>query len=597
MHGNCCDRREFLKAGGAGAAAFMLGGCVDAARRAGRAGLSRKPNVVLMLTDDQGWGDVRSHGNALVDTPNMDNLAASGARFDRFFVSPVCAPTRAGLLTGRYHPRSGVHGVTRGYETMRSDEVTIAEILKAAGYATGCFGKWHNGAHWPYHPNAQGFDEFLGFCAGHWNNYFDTQLDHNGTIVRSKGYINDVFTDAAIDFIRMNRDRPFLCYVPYNTPHSPFQVSDTYFNKYKNRGLDDRLACVYAMCENLDDNIGRILAVLDELKLADDTIVIFMTDNGANTERFDGDMKGRKGSIHEGGSRVPCFIRWPGHIEAQTEVKKITSHIDLLPTLVELTGVEPIETKPLDGASLVPLLGGQDEEWPDRTLFTFWGNRGAVRTEQYRLAVYANRLELYDMKADPSETMNIAAKKPQVVRELKAAYDAWLKDVSAGGFAPIPIPIGYKERPEVVMPGHEAFLEPADRKTISYVGRSGWANDYVTNWTSTDAYPYWEVDVVRGGTYEIEIRYVCASEDVGAKVRVEIGGESLTGEVSEAHDPPIIESPDRWRRGEVYEKVWAVLKLGAVRLDRCRGQLVVRALTKPGRTVMDLKAVGVKRID
>jgi len=530
-------------------------------------------------------------------TPNMDYLAASGARFDRFFVSPVCAPTRASLLTGRYHPRSGVHGVTRGYETMRSDEVTIAEILKAAGYATGCFGKWHNGAHWPYHPNAQGFDEFLGFCAGHWNNYFDTQLDRNGTIVRSKGYINDVFTDAAIDFIRMNRDRPFLCYVPYNTPHSPFQAPDIYFNKYKNRGLDDRLACVYAMCENLDDNIGRILAVLDELKLADDTIVVFITDNGANTERFDGDMKGRKGSIHEGGSRVPCFIRWPGHIEEQTEVKKITSHIDLLPTLVELTGVEPIETKRLDGASLVPLLSGHDEEWPDRTLFTFWGNRGAARTEQYRLAVYAKRLELYDMKADPGETMNIAAKKPQVARELKAAYGAWLKDVNAGGFDPIPIPIGYKERPEVVMPGHEAFLEPAGRKTISYVGRSGWANDYVTNWTSTDAYPWWEVDVVRAGTYEVTLMYVCRAEDVGAEIRAEIGGKSLSGKVTKAHDPPLIPSPDRWRRGEVYEKVWAPLKLGSVKLDKGRTRLVVKALTKPGDTVMDLKAVHVRLID
>lgn len=590
------DRREFVKVVGGGFAALAVGGCVEAARLGGgKAG--RRPNIVLILTDDQGWGDVGSHGNVLVDTPVMDELAGSGVRFDRFYVSPVCAPTRASLLTGRYHLRGGVHGVTRGYETMRSGEVTIAEILKGEGYATGCFGKWHNGAHYPNHPNGQGFEEFVGFCAGHWNNYFDTDVEHNGRVVRKAGYINDVFTDAAVDFIRKNRERPFLCYVPYNTPHSPFQVPDRYFNKYKNRGLDDQLACVYAMCESLDDCMGRILQTLDELKLADDTIVIFITDNGPNTSRFNGDMKGRKGSIHEGGGRVPCFVRWPGRIKAGREVSRIAGHIDLLPTVMDLAGIEEYETKPLDGVSLVPLLEGQDLGWPERKLYTFWGNRGAVRTQQYRLAVYPNRLELYDMVADPNETKNLVKERGEVAKELKEAYDVWLKDVSRDGFDPIAIAVGYEESPLVVLQGHEAFLLPDDLKGISYMGRNGWANDYVTNWTSTDAYPYWEVDVVRGGRYEIELRYVCASEDVGARVRVEIGGESLTGEITKAHDPEIIPSPDRWPRGEVYEKVWGVLKLGSVKLEKGRGRLVVRALTKPGRTVMDLKAVAVRAID
>ena len=176
----------------------------------------RPPNVVLVLTDDQGFGDVRSHGNKLIDTPVHDRIAAEGVRFDRFFVSPVCAPTRASLLTGRYHIRTGVHGVTRGHEIMRADEVTIAELLKGAGYATGAFGKWHNGSQYPHHPNGQGFDEFLGFCAGHWNNYFDTSLDHNGTMVKSDGFIIDTLTDAAIEFIEVNHKRPFFCYIPYN---------------------------------------------------------------------------------------------------------------------------------------------------------------------------------------------------------------------------------------------------------------------------------------------------------------------------------------------------------------------------------------------
>ncbi|GAF95371.1 unnamed protein product, partial [marine sediment metagenome] len=206
-----------------------------------------RPNVLLIMTDDQGWGDVRSHGNDKIDTPVQDALAAQAARFGRFYVSPVCAPTRASLLTGRYHLRTGTAWVTRGLETMRSEEVTLAEILKQAGYATGCFGKWHNGAHYPHHPNGQGFDEFLGFCAGHWNNYFDTRLEYNSETVTTGGFITDVLTDAAMAFIEKHKDHPFFCYLPYNAPHGPFQVPDRYFDKYKKRGLDDKTAAVYGM--------------------------------------------------------------------------------------------------------------------------------------------------------------------------------------------------------------------------------------------------------------------------------------------------------------------------------------------------------------
>ena len=204
----------------------------------------RPPNIVLVLTDDQGFGDIRSHGNDLINTPVHDRLALEGAQFDRFYVSPVCAPTRASLLTGRYHLRTGVHGVTRGHEIMRDEEVTIAELLKQNGYATGAFGKWHNGSQYPHHPNGQGFDEFLGFCAGHWNNYFDTTLDHNGQMVPSKGFMIDVVTDAAIEFIEKNKTKPFFCYLPYNTPHTPWQVPDKYFQKYMAMGIEDpKVAC------------------------------------------------------------------------------------------------------------------------------------------------------------------------------------------------------------------------------------------------------------------------------------------------------------------------------------------------------------------
>ncbi len=318
------------------------------------------PNVLLILTDDQGWGDISAHGNAVIETPVLDALAKSGTTFDRFFVSPVCAPTRAALLTGRYPLRGGVHGVTRGAETLAADEVTLAEVFRGAGYATGCFGKWHNGAHFPHDPNGQGFDEFLGFCAGHWNDYFDTRLQHNQAMIETKGYITDVLTDAAIRFMDRHRSAPFLCYVPLNTPHSPFQVPDTRFEKYRAKGLSPIEACVSAMVENIDANVGRMLEYLDDYGMADETIVIFLTDNGPNTDRFNGGMRGRKGSVHEGGVRVPFFVRWPGKVRAGRTVTEPAMHIDVLPTLVDLCGIDlaPGVPAPRDGISLASLLLG-----------------------------------------------------------------------------------------------------------------------------------------------------------------------------------------------------------------------------------------------
>ena len=597
-------RREFLKAVGSVAisakALSVLPGGVQAANAANR----KLPNVVLIMTDDQGWGDIRSHGNDKVDTPVMDRIAAEGARFDRFFVSPVCAPTRASLLTGRYHLRTGTHGVTRGYETMRSEEVTIAEALKQAGYATGCFGKWHNGAHYPQHPNGQGFEEFLGFCAGHWNNYFDTTLERNGKPSKTKGYISDVLTTAAVRFIRKNKNSPFFCYLPYNAPHSPFQVPDKYFDKYKARGLDDKTACVYGMCENLDDNIGRILKCVDQLKLSDNTIVLFLTDNGANTDRYNGGMKGRKGSTHEGGIRVPLFVRWPGHIKPGSTVSQIAAHIDMFATIIELCGVPMPKTLPQDGVSLAPLLKGETANWPDRMIFTFRtpGGQtgeipGSVRTQRWRAVTQNKRWELYDMNGDPGQTKDVSGKYPDVVKKLSAAYKAACGDVTKAGFDPLPIEIGHRGWPIVTLPGHEALLEPASMKGISYEGRSGWANDDVTNWTSTEGYPWWPVEVVRSGRFEVTLMYVCAKENVGVKVRAEIGGASVEGIVSKAHDPDPIPSPDRVARGEVYEKVWAPLRLGTVELNKGRTTLAVKALRIPGRQALELKAVQLRRVD
>ncbi len=569
-----------------------------------RADKHARPNVLLIVTDDQGWGDFHSHGNDKIDTPALDALASEGARFDRFFVSPVCAPTRASLLTGRYHLRTGVHGVTRTYETMREEEVTLAEAMKKAGYVTACFGKWHNGAHYPHNPNGQGFDEFLGFCAGHWNNYFDTTLEHNGKPVKTRGYISDVLTDAAIEFIDRNQARPFFCYVPYNAPHAPLQVPDKYFDKYKARGLDDQLACIYGMCENIDDNVGRLLRRLDALDLRDRTIVVFLTDNGANSDRYDGDMKGRKGSIDEGGVRVPLFIRSPGRIKPGTEIKHIAANIDLFPTIMDLCGLPMPETLPQDGMSLVPLLTGDDKGWPDRMLFTFHSPagrsediRGSVRTRQWRAVKSPKRWELYDMIDDPGQKANVADKHLQVVARLSDAFEAMVRDVAKAGFDPIPTHVGYPDWPTVTLPGHEAFLEPGTKRGISYKGANGWANDWITNWTDTGAYAWWPLKVVKPGRFEVTLMYICPEENLGTKLQIELGGRMLEAIVDRAHNPDAIPSPDRVPRGEVYEKVWAPLTAGIVELDKGETRLVLKALEIPGTQACDIKAVQLRRID
>ncbi|MGQ9573917.1 MAG: arylsulfatase [Thermoguttaceae bacterium] len=566
---------------------------------------SRRPNVLLIVTDDQGWGDIHSHGNPQIDTPVLDRLAAEGARFERFFVSPVCSPTRASLLTGRYSLRTGVHDVTRGGEAMRSQEVTLAEILREAGYATGCFGKWHNGRHVREHPNGQGFDEFFGFCGGHWNRYFDPVLEHNGSPVQARGYITDILAEAAIRFLEKHRGGPMFCYVAFNAPHAPFQLPDRYFQKYKARGLSDKNAAVYGMCESVDQNIGRLLASLDALGLTEQTIVVFLTDNGPNgADRFNGGMKGAKGSVDEGGLRVPLFIRWPGHIPAGTLVKPITAHIDLLPTLVELCGLELPKGLALDGLSVVRLLQGHSAGWPDRKLFAHWSGAsvrpspGSVRTERWR-AVRRRDWELYDMKADPGQKHNVAGQFPEVLRQLAAAYEAWFEEVTRAGFDQIPAVVGDPRRDLVELPAHEATLVPAAGGGISYVTRNGWANEWITHWTDAGAYPAWKIEVVRPGRYEAALLYCCPAKDVGSRVLVEIGKARTEGVVRQAHDPPPLPSLDRFADGpnRYLTKSWARLLLGQIDLEAGVQPVCVRALSKPGSQVMELKALQLRRLD
>ncbi|MEZ6067805.1 MAG: arylsulfatase [Planctomycetaceae bacterium] len=575
------------------------------------------PNVLLILTDDQGFGDIGSHGNPVLQTPVLDRLAGEGARFDRFYVSPVCAPTRAALLTGRYHLRTGVSGVTRGYENLRAEEVTLAEVLHEAGYATGCFGKWHNGRHMPSHPNGQGFDEFIGFCGGHWNTYFDPPLEHNGETIQREGYIADLLTDAAIEFMTANRETPWFCYVPYNTPHSPWRVPDANYDKFADKNLDEKARCAYAMVDNLDHNIGRLLATLESQQCVDDTIVLFLTDNGANSPRYNAGMKGYKGSVDEGGTRVPLFIRYPGVIPAGTIVRPITAQIDLLPTLAELCGVEIAEShrQRLDGRSLVPLLTGAGEahEWPARTLFVdgFRADagrarlKGAARTDRWRAVMSRpGQWSLYDMSADPGQEHDVAAAHPETLAGLSRAFDDWFADVMAIEPTYPPIPVGHPARRRFELTANEAMLE-GDRGGIAYTGEggAGWANSWIHNWTSMSAFPRWEIEVLEAGEYAVAAQSTCRAADVGCEFELTftpagdtgnrlVEPRTLTLRVTDPIDPPLLPKPDRIYSDNYQDKAeWGLVPAGKVELPEGRYVVELRMRARPGSAGIDLKGL------
>lgn len=557
----------------------------------------RPPNVVVILTDDQGWGDLSLHGNTNLETPRIDALARDGARFERFYVSPVCAPTRAEFLTGRYHSRGGVHGVSTGAERLNLDERTIADAFRAAGYKTGAFGKWHNGSQYPYHPNGRGFDEFYGFCSGHWGHYFDPVLEHNGQIVRGGGYINDDLTTRAMEFIADNRQRPFFCYVAYNTPHSPFQVPDAYYNRFGAKEISlrhhnpemeelDKTRAALAMCENLDHNVGRILDKLDELELARETIVVFFSDNGPNTWRYNGEMKGRKGSTDEGGVRVPCFVRFPGRIRPETQIPQIAAAIDLAPTLAELAGIELVGEKPLDGVSVVPLLLDTATSWPERMIFSHHRGHVSVRTQRYR---FDDAGRLYDMLNDPGQQRDITSDEWDLAQQLAQAVADFRRDVvSPAEHDDRPFPVGYREFPVTYLPARDAIFSGKIRRSAPAPNCS-----FLTHWTELDDRITWDVEVATPGRYEAVVYYTCAKDDVGAEIELAIGNAAVTATITEPHDPPLVGAKeDRvLRQGESYVKEFRPLVLGEMNLPQGRGRLTLRALRIPGEQAIDVRMV------
>lgn len=581
----------------------------------------QRPNVVIFLADDAGWGDYSHNGNTQVRTPNIDSIATGGASLERFFVCPVCSPTRAEFLTGRYHPRGGVRGVSTGQERLDLDEATVADAFKAAGYATGAFGKWHNGSQWPYHPMARGFEEYFGHSSGHWGEYFDAPLEENGRMIRTQGYIVDVCTDRALRFIDKNQDRPFLCYIPFTTPHSPWAVPQADWQRFKEKPITQRATepdkevleetrCALAMIENQDANVGRVLAKLTELKLSDNTIVLYFSDNGPNSWRWNGGMKGRKATTDEGGVRSTCFFRWPAKIPAGRTVTPIAGAIDLLPTLTALAGVSRVGNKPLDGLDLSPLLLKQNAKWYDRRIFSTWAGRISVRTQRHRLD---DQGQLFDMTDDPGQTVPMNDREPEVAAQLKQAVSAWRQEMISSSRQPEsvttskgtgpkkvagvgmgnavdlrPIPVGYREFPITMLPARDG--EPRGGVTRS---SSAPNCSYFVNWTAQEDSMVWLLDVHTTGRYEVVIDYTCPEPDAGSLIELSLRESRLTGRVTPGWNPPLYTNQDTLPRphGESSMKEFRPLKLGEIELEKGPAPLTLRALEIPGKSVMDVRRV------
>lgn len=571
-----------------------------------RPSLPVRPNVVVFLADDAGWGDCSHSGNRTVSTPAIDSIAQGGVSLDRFFVCPVCAPTRAEFLTGRYHSRGGVRGVSLGEERLDLTERTVADAFRAAGYATGAFGKWHNGSQWPYHPRARGFDRYFGHTAGHWGEYFDAPLEDDGRMVRTSGYIVDVCVERAEAFIREQQDRPFFCFIPFTTPHSPWAVPAEDWERYRERELlqrganpdrekPDETRCVLAMMEHQDRCVGRILQTLQQCGVRDNTIVLYFSDNGPNTARWNGGMRGQKGTVDEGGLRSVCYLSWPAGLPQGLVVPQIAGAIDLLPTLTALAGVSRVGDLPLDGKDLSPLFSGASVEWPDRTIFSVWGGRVSARNQRFRLDDVGR---LYDMQVDPGQTMPVNAAQAGIAAQLQREVQEWRKEVLpdnpnllrklAGAVDPRPFTVGYAEFPITMLPARDGQPHGGVKRSSNAPNCS-----YFVNWKTKNDSIVWNVDVHTAGRYEVVIDYTCPLADSGSVVQLACGESRLRGKVAPGWDPPLYTNQDTLPRphGESQMKEFRPLHLGQVELQSGLQQLELRAVEIPGDSVMDLRRI------
>ncbi|MDH3652300.1 MAG: arylsulfatase, partial [Saprospiraceae bacterium] len=511
---------------------------------AGPATNLKRPNIIIILSDDQGWGDFSIHRNRNVHTPNLDQLALHGAQFENFYVQPVCSPTRAELLTGRYSPRTGVYSTSTGGERLDLDETTLPQLFSKAGYATAAYGKWHNGMQYPYHPIGRGFDEFYGFCSGHWGNYFNPMLEHNGKIIEGEGFVINDFTQHGLSFIEKHQDQPFLLYLAYNTPHAPMQVPDQWWNRLENRPIEMRAEesgkedttftqAALAMCENIDWNVGLIVQKLEYLNLDEETIVLFFNDNGPNSPRWNGGMRGRKGSTDEGGVRSPLFIKWPGQITAGKKINQIAGVIDILPTLLDLANVTPDTRKSVDGLSLKPLLLGENSRWNNRLIYNSWKNRISVRSQKFRLDHEGN---LYNVELDRGQKREIGNQYPKIKEQLTKAQNKYREEVLSElpGQESRPFPLGHPEFKYTQIPARDGVSHGQIKRSNRSPNCS-----YFTNWTSIKDSITWDVEVLHAGDFQVTLYYTCPTGDEGSDIIMTHGKNQLLGSIRDAYNPPL----------------------------------------------------------
>ena len=511
-----------------------------------------RPNVILVMTDDQGYGDLGCTGNEMIQTPNIDGFYRQCTRFADFHVSPLCTPTRGALMTAHNPLRNGAWATTWGRSLLRRDEVTMANVFSAGGYRTGMFGKWHLGDNYPYRPQDRGFETVVAHRGGgvgqtpdFWgNSYFDDTYWHNGTPQAHVGYCTDIWFEEAMKFIKSSKDDPFFCYLATNAPHGPYLVADEYKEPYEG---DERVPnpAFYGMITNIDENFGRLMQRLDELGIADDTILIFMTDNGtaagyAEGRGYNAGMRGTKGSYYDGGHRVPFFVRWPnGGVTAGRDADELITHMDLLPTFIDLCGLTRPAGLEFDGESVSALLTGQAQELPDRIHFVQYRQNTnppekwdcAVMTRRWRLI---GGTELYDIKADPGQERDLAAEHPDIAERLRAAHEGWWEEVSPRLDDYCAITIGSDRE------------NPCRLDSFDLMGDVAWNQNQVRQ--ALKCTGAWAIDVERSGTYEMSIRRW--PEEAGARimdalddgrsvaldatsVRLKIGGFEATEQIPE----------------------------------------------------------------
>jgi len=540
------NRRKFLKGLGG---SLLLAGSMPGLSQLGCTGKSiEKPNILLILTDDQGYGDLGCHGNEIIRTPHIDRLASESTEFTNFYTATACAPTRASLMTGRYNYRTGAIHTSRGGAKMHGDERTLAEIFRENGYQTGIFGKWHLGDNYPMRAMDQGFQESLTHKSGGLcqtpdlpNDYFNPRLWHNGKPVQPEGYCTDIFTDAAIKFIEHHKNRPFFAYLSTNAPHTPLIVGDEYSKPYRDKGLDPDVAKIYGMVTNIDDNVGRLLNVMRRLNLEKRTMVIFMSDNGPQGVRYNSGLRGQKLSSYEGGIKVPFFIKWPEKVKAGLRIDRIAAHIDILPTLKDACGITEANESTIDGLSLWPLIQEEADNWPDRLLY-FQFHRGmtprhyqncAVRSQKYKLVSkhsttkerFAREpslkpdFELYDMESDPGERSDVSLKHPDIARQMEKAYKAWLDDMRhTRGYEPGLILIGSE---------HENPVHLCRYQDSHYIDGSPQG---------------WPVKIIHAGSFEVSIN---RSGHIGkGSLHVKIGNYSEHHGLEHGTNRAVFELPE-----------------------------------------------------